>query len=146
MLRRHAAVPGAAAAVAVGGQIVWSEGFGQASRETPFGIGSISKALTLAAAMTLVDEGRLDLDAPIERYLPDWPHRGRGITARRLAARQSGLADSFADEHYTATAHFPDLDSAYRHIRNESAWRTSRAPEPCTPPDSLRFWAGCWSR
>ena len=113
------AAPGAAVAVAVDGRIVWSEAFGEADPNTRFGIGSISKALTLAAAMRLVDEGRLDLDAPVERYLPDWPHAGRGITVRRIAAHQSGLADAFADRHYNSTAHFPDLDSAYRHIRNE---------------------------
>jgi serine beta-lactamase-like protein LACTB, mitochondrial len=113
------AAPGAAVAVAVSGEIVWSEAFGDAATDTRFGIGSISKALTLAAAMRLVDSGLLDLDAPVERYLPDWPHEGQGITIRRIAAHQSGLADAFADRHYHSTTHFPDLDSAYRHIRNE---------------------------
>ena len=113
------AAPGAAVAVAVDGEIVWSEAFGDAASDTRFGIGSISKALTLAAALRLVDSGTLDLDAPVERYLPDWPHTGKGITVRRLAAHQSGLTDDFAGQHYSSTTHFPDLDSAYRHIRNE---------------------------
>ena len=60
-----------------------------ATRHTRFGLGSISKTFTMAAAMTLVDAGRLDLDAPVERYLPDFPHAGRGITVRRLAARKA---------------------------------------------------------
>jgi CubicO group peptidase (beta-lactamase class C family) len=113
------AAPAAAVAVAVDGRVVWSEAFGDAAPDSRFGIGSISKALTLAATMRLVDSGMIDLDAPVERYLPDWPHAGRGITIRRLATHQSGLSDDFADRHYTSTAHFPDLDSAYRHIRNE---------------------------
>ena len=120
--------PGAAVAVATREGVIWEEGFGYADVErrapagprTRFGIGSISKALTLAAALTLVDEGRLDLDAPLERYLPDFPHAGRGITARRIAVHQSGLRDEFANAHYYSTAHFPDLDSAYRWIRAES--------------------------
>jgi CubicO group peptidase (beta-lactamase class C family) len=113
------AAPAAAVAVAVDGRVVWSEAFGEAAPDSRFGIGSISKTLTLAAAMRLVDSGVLRLDDPVERYLPDWPHAGQGITLRRLAAHQSGLADEFADRHYTSTIHFPDLDSAYQHIRNE---------------------------
>ena len=120
---RSGAAPGAAAAVAIRGRIVWSEGFGVSdlaagtpvTPATIFGVGSISKALTLAAALALVDEGTLDLDAPVERYLPDFPHRGRGVTIRRLGAHQSGLADAFADRHYYTTTHFT-LDSAYRAI------------------------------
>jgi serine beta-lactamase-like protein LACTB, mitochondrial len=118
------AAPGASAAVAVNGEIVWSEGFGTsdiASGEpvtsaTRFGVGSISKTLTLAAALALADEGKLDLDAPVERYLPDFPHRGRGVTVRRIGAHQSGIADEFANRHYYTTVHFSTLDSAYRLI------------------------------
>jgi serine beta-lactamase-like protein LACTB, mitochondrial len=123
----HGAAPGAAVAVATRDGVVWEEGFGLADleRRTPasaasrFGVGSISKAFTLAAALTLVDDGRFDLDRPLERYLADFPHAGMGITARRIAVHQSGLSDAFADAHYYSTAHFPDLDSAYRWIRSE---------------------------
>jgi CubicO group peptidase (beta-lactamase class C family) len=102
---------------------VWSEGFGVSdlaagtpvTPATIFGVGSISKALTLAAASTLVDQGVLDLDAPVERYLPDFPHRGRGITVRRIGAHQSGIADAFANRHYYTTIRFT-LDRAYRAI------------------------------
>jgi CubicO group peptidase (beta-lactamase class C family) len=121
------AAPGAAVAVATRAGVVWEEGFGLADLErgipvraaSRFGVGSISKAFTLAAALTLVDDGRFDLDRPLERYLPDFPHAGTGITARRIAVHQSGLSDAFAEAHYYSTAHFPDLDSAYRWIRSE---------------------------
>jgi CubicO group peptidase (beta-lactamase class C family) len=114
-------------AVATRDGVVWEEGFGFADveRRVParpwsrFGVGSISKAFTLAAALTLVDDGRFDLDRPLERYLADFPHAGMGITARRIAVHQSGLTDAFAEAHYESTAHFPDLDSAYRWIRSE---------------------------
>jgi CubicO group peptidase (beta-lactamase class C family)/sugar lactone lactonase YvrE len=120
---RSGAAPGAAAAVGRAGSIVWAEEFGIrdiATRKpvdagTRFGIGSISKTLTLAAALALADAGRLDLDAPVERYLPDFPHGGRGVTVRRIGAHQSGIADHFANDHYWSTAHF-ELDSAYRLI------------------------------
>jgi CubicO group peptidase (beta-lactamase class C family) len=113
-------------AVVVAGTLVWSEAFGvadlasraPATCATRFGIGSISKTLTLAAALALAEQGKLDLDAPIERYLPDFPHRGRGVTIRRIAAHQSGIADKFANRHYYTSAHFA-LDSAYRLIAAE---------------------------
>ncbi len=120
---RSGAAPGAAAAVGRNGSIVWAEGFGvrdlatgePVDRGTRFGIGSISKTLTLAAALALADSGRLDLDAPVERYLPDFPHAGKGVTVRRIGAHQSGIADDFANDHYWSTEHF-ELDRAYRLI------------------------------
>lgn len=124
---RAGAAPGAAVAVAWGGRIVWSEAFGvsdiasgaPATPRTLYGIGSISKGLTLAAALALADQGKLDLDAPVERYLPDFPHAGAGVTIRRIGAHQSGIADSFAHHHYLSTARFPTVDSAYRLIAAE---------------------------
>jgi serine beta-lactamase-like protein LACTB, mitochondrial len=120
---RSGAAPGAAAAVGRDGSIVWSEGVGvrdvstqqPVDEDTRFGIGSISKTLTLAAALALADSGRLDLDAPVERYLPDFPHSGKGVTVRRIGAHQSGIADDFANDHYWSTEHF-ELDRAYRLI------------------------------
>lgn len=116
--------PGVGAAVAAGGRLVWNEGFGLADIErrvpvteaTRFGIGSISKTLTMAAAVRLMEAGRLDLDAPVERYLPDFPHAGRGITIRRLAAHQSGISDSVAAGLYSTSQHFATLDAAYQLI------------------------------
>ena len=119
--------PGVGVAVAVTGNVVWSEGFGYAdlehhvaaSPDTKFGLGSISKTLTMAAALRLVDKGQLDLDRPIEKYLPDFPHRNRGITIRRLATHQSGLSDAFAVRHYTTQRIFPTLDSAYQEMKGD---------------------------
>jgi serine beta-lactamase-like protein LACTB len=119
--------PGVGVAVAVRGEIVWSAGVGFADlahrvpvgTDTRFGLGSISKTLTMAAAMRLVDRGVLDLDAPVETYLPDFPHRGRGVTVRRLAAHQSGLSDAFAVKHYATTRAFPTLDSAYQEMKGD---------------------------
>jgi len=107
-------IPGLSAAVAVHGRVVWSEAFGYADREegvaatpaTPFGIGSISKSLTMALAARLVDQGRLDLDAPVERYLPGFPHAGRGITTRLVAGHLSGLGDDFASANRLTTRHY----------------------------------------
>ncbi len=119
-------VPGIAISVTVDGQIVWSESRGYAILEhqvpvtgqTRFGLGSISKTLTMAAVMSMVDDGLLDLDAPIERYLTDFPHKGKGVTIRRLAVHQSGVSDAFAVEHSQTAKNFPTIDAAYQLIKN----------------------------
>ncbi len=119
--------PGCSVAVAAGGKVVWTEGFGWADLErrvpatarTRFGIGSISKSLTAAALVALAEDGTLDLDAPVERWLPDFPHPGRGVTLRRIAAHQSGLADEVATRLFPTAEHFPTLADAYREMRAE---------------------------
>src|SRR5439155_1161722 len=71
-------IPGLQVAVAVGGTLVWSEAFGYAdlarevpvTAETQFRIGSVSKPLTAAAVALLLEQGKLDLDAPVQRYVP----------------------------------------------------------------------------
>ncbi len=120
--------PGCSVAVAVGGRVVWSEGFGWAdleqrvpvTAETRFGIGSISKSLTAAGLVALADAGLLDLDAPVERYVPDFPHAGRGVTLRRIAAHQSGLGDEIATRLYSTTENFPTIEAAYAALREEA--------------------------
>ena len=84
--------PGIAIAASVDGQTIWSEGFGYADLEhrvpmtssIKFRVGSIAKPLTAAAVATLHDEGRLDLDVPIQRYVPAFPEKAHPITARQL--------------------------------------------------------------
>jgi serine beta-lactamase-like protein LACTB, mitochondrial len=92
-------VPGLAAAAGLDGKLIWSEGFGLAdlqakkpvSTETLFRIGSISKPVTAAGLMRLVERGQLDLDADIHRYVPDFPDKGQVITTRELAGHLAGI-------------------------------------------------------
>jgi serine beta-lactamase-like protein LACTB len=91
--------PGMSIAVAVDGKLVWAEGFGVADLEqcvavspkTKFRIGSTSKPLTSAAAALLFDEKHLDLDAPIQRYVPGFPDKGYPITTRQLLGHLAGI-------------------------------------------------------
>ena len=123
-LVRDGRAPGIAVGVALGGRIVWTEGFGHAdlgnklpaTASTLFGTGSITKTLTMAGALAMMDAGLLDLDVGVETYLPDFPHKGRGVTLRRLAAHQSGLTDDFATAHYQTSRHFATLEEAYREM------------------------------
>ncbi len=95
-----ASAPGVSAAVAVDGEIVWSEAFGFADVErgipvlttTRFRVGSIAKPYTAAGLALLVEEGRLDLDAPVQTYVESFPVKEEGaITTRLVAGHLSGI-------------------------------------------------------
>lgn len=93
-------------AVGIKGEIVWSEGFGYAdleqqvpvTRETKFRIGSVSKSLTAAALGLLYEQGKLDLDAPVQRYVPGFPDKGKPVTVRQLAGHLAGIRHYKGDE------------------------------------------------
>lgn len=99
---RRFSIPGAVLAVVEGDQIVHQRGFGRArpggetpSPETPFFIGSLTKSFTALAIMQLVEAGKVELDAPVQRYLP-WfqladPQAAAQITVRHVLTQTSGL-------------------------------------------------------
>jgi serine beta-lactamase-like protein LACTB, mitochondrial len=99
-------IPGVQVAVGVNGKLVWSEGFGYADLErtvpvtarTQFRIGSVSKPLTAAAVALLYEQGELDLDASVQRYVPSFPDKGRPITTRQLAGHLAGIRHYRGDE------------------------------------------------
>ena len=111
-------VPGAALAIVHGDSIVHLRGFGLASDgraitgDTPFVIGSMSKTFTAIAIMQLVEQGRIALDAPVQRYLP-WFHvadsaASHTITVRQLLLHTSGIptaAPRATDDDRTLTSH-----------------------------------------
>jgi CubicO group peptidase (beta-lactamase class C family) len=86
-----------------GERTVWARGFGSANRaagvpvtaNTLFHIGSTSKTLAAAAVMQLVEQGRVDLDAPLSRYVPQFKmlprFRGNVITVRSVLDMHSGI-------------------------------------------------------
>jgi CubicO group peptidase (beta-lactamase class C family) len=94
--------PGVALALVHGDRLVHLRGFGEAAQDgrpvtpqTPFILGSVSKAVTAVAVMQLVEAGKVALDAPVTRYLP-WfrlsdAHASRRITVRQLLAHTSGI-------------------------------------------------------
>lgn len=72
----------------------WSGGADEDAADGLYRAGSVTKLLTDIAVMKLVEQGRVDLDAPVTRYLPDFhPHNPFGvpITLRQLMAHRSGL-------------------------------------------------------
>jgi len=109
-----ARVPGLALGIVQGDQIVHLKGFGIAdpsghpvTPQTPFIIGSTTKSMTAVAIMQLVEAGKLELDAPVQRYLP-WfrvahPDASTRITIRHLLNHTSGLATTMGEEHLDAS-------------------------------------------
>lgn len=103
--RMHAAkIPGLALAIVQGDQVVHVQGFGSAGEgrpvtpDTPFIIGSVSKSFTALAIMQLVEAGKVDLDAPVQRYIPwfslkDQAH-AQAVTVRHLLNMTSGISTS----------------------------------------------------
>jgi CubicO group peptidase (beta-lactamase class C family) len=92
----------AAVAIMDGGKIVYSEGFGMADRgrsvpvdrHTIFDMGSVSKVYVATALMLLADEGKVELDQPVTRYLPEFTmadERYKDITVRMTLNHTSGL-------------------------------------------------------
>jgi serine beta-lactamase-like protein LACTB, mitochondrial len=92
-------VPGAQITVWRAGRIIWSEGIGWADLEqqvpmttlTRSRIGSISKSLAAVALGLLVEDAGLDLDAPVQQYVPAFPLKRWPITTRQVAGHLAGI-------------------------------------------------------
>jgi CubicO group peptidase (beta-lactamase class C family) len=99
-------LPGVSVAVGVGGEIVWTEGFGWADLEnrvavTPdmqFRIGTASQALTSAAVGLLLEKGRLNLDEEIQGYVPEFPKKQWPVTLRQLMGHLAGVRNDAGGE------------------------------------------------
>lgn len=92
-------VPGLALVVIRDGKVVHRRGFGELHTNQPIIIGSLSKAITATAVMTLVEAGRIELDAPMQRYLPGLKFDDPGmqlVTVRQLLNQTSGLPSNAA--------------------------------------------------
>jgi CubicO group peptidase (beta-lactamase class C family) len=94
-------IPGLALGVYRDGKIVKAEGYGIANLEwdvpvkadTIFQSGSVGKQFAATAVMMLVEEGKVGLDDPIQKYFPDAPETWKGIKVRNLLSHTSGLGE-----------------------------------------------------
>jgi CubicO group peptidase (beta-lactamase class C family) len=84
----------------VSGDFRWSRGFGYAdldnhvpaTAESSYRMGSVSKPMTAIAVLKLADEGKIDLDAEVQTYVPYFPRKKFPITVRQLLAHQGGVS------------------------------------------------------
>ncbi len=136
-------IPGVSLAITSQDQIVHLRGFGaadpsgrQMSAQTPMLIGSLSKSFTAVAILQLVETGQIDLDAPVQRYLP-WFRVGQPpaevsgadasslITIRHLLNQVSGIS-RIAGEKMTTDMDISDA-ALERHVRSLSTEHLDRA-------------------
>jgi len=105
-------VPGLSVAVVENGEYEWAQGFGfadlesnaPASEHTLFRLGSISKPLTATAALELWERGKLDLDAPVQKYCPAFPQKPWPISTRQVLGHIGGI------RHYKTGENQQDLE------------------------------------
>ena len=114
--------PGMAVIVKHRGRTVLRAGYGMADLELGvkvdpgmvFRIGSVTKQVTALAVMMLVENGRLSLEDPVNRYVPQLPERFSGVRIKHLLSHTSGIPD------YMQTAEFDTLIQVeYHDIVNE---------------------------
>src|SRR5437773_1536021 len=121
---------GLSAVVMLGGETVLAENLGYAdlehrvpvTGETRFGVASITKAFTGLALLKLHEAGRIDLDAPIQRYVPAFPVKPGGtITPRLLAAHLAGIRH-WGNERNAAlyARHFDDINDVLALFKDDT--------------------------
>jgi CubicO group peptidase (beta-lactamase class C family) len=114
-------VPGVSIAVIKNGRIDWARGYGVSSlggppvtRQTLFGTASISKPFTAMGVLKLVEEGKIDLDVDVNRYLKRWkiPENQftaqKKVTVRELLSHTSGIG-THNDEIYDPSKPLPTI-------------------------------------
>jgi CubicO group peptidase (beta-lactamase class C family) len=116
--------------VSVNGKIKLSKGFGFADIEsnvvvtphTLFRINSVSKSVTSAALIKLASENKLDLDAPIHKYVVSFPHKKYSFSTRELAGHLAGIRDYHENDlsDLVRTEHYETASQAIKIFENDS--------------------------
>lgn len=126
-MQRHRA-PAVSIAIALDGEPVWSGGFGHAdpargvvaTSHTPYRLASVTKSITATAVMMLAEQGRLDLDAPIQRYCPAYPEKRWLMTPRQLLAHLGGVRHHRLWETLRAnTRHYESVTAALEYFKHD---------------------------
>jgi serine beta-lactamase-like protein LACTB len=119
-------MPGLSAAVAASGSVSLSAGYGMSDLEnavpatasTVYRLASVSKPLTATAVLQLAAKGKLDLDAPVQRYVPAYPEKQWPLTCRQLLCHQGGVRQ-WTDEEFHNTRHYASLTEALELFKND---------------------------
>jgi CubicO group peptidase (beta-lactamase class C family) len=124
-------IPGISTAIVLQGELAWSAGYGMADLEnyvpatsaTLFRLASISKPITATAALQLVDRGKLDLDAPVQKYCPAFPQRDAPVTTRELLGHLGGIRhynkDGKGDIPEDSARHFATMQESLQIFAND---------------------------
>jgi len=124
-MHRHG-IPGLSAAVATDGTVRFSSGYGMADVEnsvpalpsTVYRLASVAKPITAVAVLQLAAQGKLDLDAPVQRYVPGYPEKPWPITGRQLLCHQSGVRQ-WTEEEFLSTRHYGSLAESLEFFKDD---------------------------
>ena len=125
-------IPGLSIAIVYDQDVLWSKGFGFADLDkkipadsaTVYRVGSITKVFTALMLMQLRDAGKVSLDDPIEKYLPEFKIKSRfpdarPATFRQVAAHYSGLPREPPMTHeYQITQEFPSVEEQLKSLKD----------------------------
>ena len=112
-------IPGISICVGTAQEILWAQGFGYADLEnrqpvtigSKFRLGSVSKSLTSLAVGQLVQDNRLNLDAPVQQYVPTFPLKRFPVTARQLATHTAGIRHYRNDDPIACPVRYPNVQA-----------------------------------
>jgi serine beta-lactamase-like protein LACTB len=114
----HSHAPGVAVSIVLDGKPAFARGYGEADTahhrpvtpDTLFRLASVSKPITATGAMQLWQAGKLDLDAPVQKYCPQFPVKPYPITTRELLGHLGGI------RHYGDLPHGDPEDHNTKHF------------------------------
>lgn len=120
-------IPGLSIAIAAADELVYAKGFGLAdvenevpvSTDTKFRTASIAKTLTAVAVMSLVEDGKIDLDAEVQAYCPEYPEKRWPLTTRQLLGHLGGVRHYKNADESLSTKHFSSLQSALNTFKDD---------------------------
>lgn len=146
-LVRRFRLPGLAIGIVREDEVVYARGFGEASRgsgraltpQSIFHMASVSKLFTATAAMQLVEAGKLELDAPLTKYLPYFrlaEEQSKTITVRQVLTHTSGFPDV---RDYEWDKPQRDAGAAERYVRSLAGEKLLFAPGKGSSYSNMAF-------
>ncbi|KAH6929548.1 hypothetical protein HPB50_002630 [Hyalomma asiaticum] len=148
-------VPGIVVAVSVDGKTVWTEGVGYADienrvpcgSETVMRIGSISKPIAMMTVAKLWEEGKIDLDKPIQDYVPSFPKKTFDnkpvvITLRDLVSHVAGIRHYANSKNSSPTKDGSTRDTEFSEFYSNKKFTTTQEALEIFKDDPLLFEPG----
>jgi serine beta-lactamase-like protein LACTB len=119
-------LPAVSVAIVVNGQVVFKKAYGladlennvPATTESLFRTASVAKPMTAVGALELVEEHKLDLDVPIQKYCPAFPQKPWPITTRELLGHLSGIR-AYQNQEVFSTTHYVNTIDGMSFFKND---------------------------
>jgi serine beta-lactamase-like protein LACTB, mitochondrial len=119
-------LPAVSVAIAIHGEVVFKKAFGYAdlennvvaTPETLFRTASIAKSMTAVGALELTDQGKLNLDVPIQKYCPAFPEKPWPITTRELLGHLAGIRE-YQNREIFSTVHYVNTIDGMSFFKND---------------------------